>query len=53
MSFQNILNNAILKKSLIIIFQYQNKNKLNPLNLKVYTNGNLKHKSSNLIPLIS
>ena len=37
----------------IIIFQHQNKNKLNPLNLKVYTNGNFKHKSSNLIPLIS
>ena len=29
----------------IIIFQRQNKNKLNPpLRLKVYTNGNFKHK---------
>ena len=30
----------------IIIFQHQNKNKLNPLNLKVYTNGNFKHEQS-------
>ena len=37
----------------IIIFQHQNKNKLNLLSLKVYTNGNFKHKSSSLILLIS
>ena len=39
----------------IIIFQHQNKKikKLNALRLKVYTNGDFKHKSSNLIPWIS
>ena len=41
----------------IIIFQHQNKKikikKLNPLRLKVYTNDDFKHKSSNLIPWIS
>ena len=43
----------------IIIFQHQNKIKikikikLNPLRLKIYTNGDFKHKSSNLISWIS
>ena len=41
----------------IIIFQHQNKIKikikLNPLRLKIYTNGDFKHKNSNLIPWIS